>query len=78
MISSRYGNDLTLETAVFDAEGHGPMVGAIAIRNEDKARRYYMLHQMQADGGHAEIMGALQALPCVQADSQEFQEALER
>lgn len=78
MITSQYGCTLEPETAVFDADGFGPTIGFIAIRKDDGARRFYMLHQVRADGGIGEIHETLRGLPYVQDGSPEFQEALER
>lgn len=73
MIASAFGNEITLETAVYDTTG--AYVGAWGIRKVDGARRYYQMHYLRADGGIEEIFSALDACPNKQSLGHEEEEA---
>lgn len=60
MITTIYGNQVKVETAVFDQES-GNIVGAFCLRGE--ARRYYRVMDLRHPDGISGVISELEAAP---------------
>lgn len=60
-ITTQYGNEVVIDTALFDGEGE--YVAVMAIRSADKQRRVYRLNELRAPGGMAEIYAGAKSAP---------------
>jgi len=67
-IKTQYGNEVRPVEAITDTET-GEFVACFATRRIDGQKRFYLLHQLRATEGIAEILGVLGALP-VRSDAE--------
>ena len=65
-ITTRYGNEITILTAI--RGGDGTITGCTAKRNEDGAVRSYLTSDLRAPLGASEVYAAIEAVEEHEAD----------